>query len=66
MYQCSESASGSVSFWASRIRIRIRYSEVRIRGSGAASGSVLKCHGSPTLIHAIVMDFFSVRYHTDI
>ncbi len=31
MCQCSESASGSVCFWASRIRIRIRYSEVRIR-----------------------------------
>ncbi len=30
----------------SRIRIRVRYSEVRIRGSG----SVPKCHGTATLI----------------
>jgi hypothetical protein len=29
----------------SQIRIRIRWSEVRIRGSGSAP----KCHGSPTL-----------------
>ena len=55
MYKCSESASesgsvGSVCFWASRIRIQIRYSEVRIRGSGSASGSVPKCHGCPTLL----------------
>jgi hypothetical protein len=37
-YQCSGSASGSVGsvcFWASQIRIRIRYLEVRIRGSGS-------------------------------
>ncbi len=37
-YQCSGSV-GSVCFWASRIRIRIRYSDVRILGSGTASGS---------------------------
>ncbi len=40
--QCSGPATGpgSVCFWASRIRIRIHFSEVRIRGCG----SVPKCH----------------------
>jgi hypothetical protein len=38
--------SGSACFWPSRIRIRIRSSEVRIR----ESGSVPKCRGSPTLL----------------
>ncbi len=45
--------SGSVCFWASRVRIRIRKSEVRIRGSGSAPGSVQKCHGSATLLAGI-------------
>ncbi len=40
--------SGSVCFQASRIRIRILQSEVRIQVSG--SGSVPKCHRSPTLL----------------
>ncbi len=44
MYQYSESRS--VYFWASRIRIQIRESELRLQGSG----SVPKCHGSPTLL----------------
>ena len=41
-YQCSGSV-GIVCFWASRIRIR--YSEVRIRGSGSASPPLL-CEAS--------------------
>ncbi len=37
---------GPVFFWAFRFRIRIRQSELRIRGFG----SIPKCHGSSTLL----------------
>ncbi len=47
------SASGFVFFWASRIRIRIHWSEVQIR----RSGSVPKCHGSATLLESSVLLF---------
>ncbi len=47
---------GSICFWASRIRIWIRQTEVRIRGSGSASGSVPKCHGSTTLLKIYLKD----------
>ncbi len=36
-----------------RFRIRIRWSEVQIRGS--ASGSVPKCHGSTTLVASLLL-----------
>jgi hypothetical protein len=44
----------------SRIRIRIRWSEAWIRGSG--SGSTPKCHGSGTLIATYVFILFRVAY----
>jgi hypothetical protein len=39
-----------------RIRNRIRYSEVRILGSGSVSGCEQKCHGTGTLLN--MMNFF--------
>ncbi len=39
----------------------MRYSEVRIQGSGSASGSVPKCHGFATLFRTIL--FITLRVH---
>jgi hypothetical protein len=52
MYQCPESGSGALCFWASWIRNRIRLSVVQIRGSG----SVPKCHGSSTLLLSLLVN----------
>jgi hypothetical protein len=58
-YQCSGSASGSVCVWTSRIR----YTEVQIRGSGSASRSVTKCHGSTTLVE-IKLQLYTLKSYS--
>ncbi len=47
-------------FWASRIRIR--QSEVWVRGSGSEFGSVPKCHVSGTLVQCTLYTLLSQGY----
>ncbi len=50
-----------------RIRIRIRKSEVWIRGPGSASGSSPKCYGSPKLMIQVrvISSFFVTIFFKD-
>jgi hypothetical protein len=58
MHRCWR--SGSVCFWASRIHIRIRLSEVRIRGSGSAS----KMSRIPDTLHVTDNENWTIFNHT--
>ncbi len=50
-FQCCGSGSvGYVYFWPSHVRIRIRYTEVRIRGSGSVGTKMSRIHNTDCFI----------------